>query len=206
MDQLTDAIQRYYDDRAQTYDEWTKRWLNIDRSVMIPHVRHARRLIEFGCGTGLNLLYINQDTEYIGLDVSGQMLKKARHRLRGRAGRVVHTPAFEYNDTARCDIALATFFFSVDPHWERDMKRLVTHVRPGGRVVFIDHCYRNPGAVRKALGGVQYMTCRSNYYRDIKGAMLDCNILITGEDSLGCYGRHFPREVRMFVGIPKKEN
>src|ERR1700757_3720 len=50
-------------------------------AVRIANARPGQRILEVGVGTGLSLPHFRADSEVTGIDVSAEMLEKARHRV-----------------------------------------------------------------------------------------------------------------------------
>src|SRR5689334_25277675 len=58
-------------------------------AVRIANDRPRQRILEVGVGTGLSLPYFRKDSRVTGIDVSAEMLAKARRRVeRKRLGQV----------------------------------------------------------------------------------------------------------------------
>jgi phosphatidylethanolamine/phosphatidyl-N-methylethanolamine N-methyltransferase len=101
-------------------------------------------VLEVGVGTGLALPHYNRDKRITGIDLSKEMLRKARERT-WRDG-LSHVQALHEMDAEATsfadnsfDTAVAMFVASVVPNPKRllaEMKRLV---RPGGNILIINH-------------------------------------------------------------------
>ncbi len=144
LDPETKATQARYDRIAPLYDfveaaaerryaGWRERlWAQIE----------GHRVLEVGVGTGKNMPYYPPDTEVSGVDLSEKMLTRARRR----AGRL-HQPvtllgmdaqALTFPD-ATFDSAAASFVFCSVPDPVRGLKEVARVVKPGGRVVLLEH-------------------------------------------------------------------
>ena len=107
--------------------------------------RARGRVLELGVGTGLNLPHYGPAVaEVIGLDLSGQMIARARARARdlGTAGRT----DLQVGDVQRLDlpgshvdtvVSTLTFCTIPDPQAAADESARV--LRPGGRMVLVEH-------------------------------------------------------------------
>lgn len=102
------------------------------------------RVLEVGVGTGLALPHYNRDKRITGIDLSAEMLARARTRV--AAERLPHVEALlELDaestgfDDASFDIAVAMFVASVVPHPRALMAELRRVVRPGGHILFVNH-------------------------------------------------------------------
>ena len=110
----------------------------------------GRDVLEVGVGTGLALPHYTADKRITGIDLSVEMLRKARERTR-RDG-LAHVQALLEMDAeattfadASFDIAVAMFVASVVPNPKalpQEMRRLV---RPGGNILFINHFAADKG-------------------------------------------------------------
>lgn len=113
----------------------------------------AERVLEVGVGTGLSLpLY--RERRVTGIDISPDMLERARERVRKQGLRFVEGLAvmdaanLTYADGA-FDTAVAMFVMTVVPDPARVMTEMMRVVRPGGHVVIVNH-FSAPGGPRAA--------------------------------------------------------
>jgi len=104
----------------------------------------GERVLEVGVGTGLALPSYLPSKRITGIDLSAEMLKHARNRVREkRLGNVdglleMDAEATSFPD-AHFDIAVAMFVASVVPHPRRLMAELRRVVRPGGHILLVNH-------------------------------------------------------------------
>jgi len=104
----------------------------------------GRRVLEVGVGTGLALPRYRADKRVVGIDLSPDMLARARTRVAElRLGTVEALLEMDAEATifpdASFDIAVAMFVASVVPHPRRLLAELQRVVRPGGRILFVNH-------------------------------------------------------------------
>ncbi len=104
----------------------------------------GRRVLEVGVGTGLALPHYRRDKRVVGIDLSPDMLARARARV--AAERLAQVEALHEMDAeatsfadASFDIAVAMFVASVVPHPRRLLAELRRVVRPGGHILFVNH-------------------------------------------------------------------
>jgi phosphatidylethanolamine/phosphatidyl-N-methylethanolamine N-methyltransferase len=112
-------------------------------------------VLEVGVGTGLALPRYAAAKRITGIDLSADMLARARDRVAARGlANVRDLLVLDAEDTglaaASFDIAVAMFVASVVPHPARLVRELRRLVRPGGHIVFINH-FSAAGGVRLAV-------------------------------------------------------
>jgi len=114
------------------------------RTVALINRLPGRRVLEVGVGTGLALPLYAADKRVTGIDLSPEMLGRARKRVARRGLATVDmlaemdAEAMSFRD-ASFDIAVAMFVASVVPNPRRlaaEMRRVVV---PGGPLLFINH-------------------------------------------------------------------
>jgi phosphatidylethanolamine/phosphatidyl-N-methylethanolamine N-methyltransferase len=104
----------------------------------------GRRVLEVGVGTGLALPLYRPEKQIVGMDLSRPMLEKARHRVADeRLRNVVGLLEMDAERMAFADdsfdIAVAMFTASVVPDAHRLFAEMSRVVRPGGRLLFVNH-------------------------------------------------------------------
>jgi len=104
----------------------------------------GRDVLEVGVGTGLALPHYNRDKGITGIDLSVEMLRKARERVRKDG--LAHVHALLEMDAEKTtfadqsfDIAVAMFVASVVPNPRALLQEMRRLVRPGGNILFINH-------------------------------------------------------------------
>ena len=139
-----DAVRAAYRRWAGVYDAvfggvsaWGRR-----RAVAEVNRLPVTRVLEVGVGTGLALPHYTADKRITGIDLSAEMLDRARTRAAGLA----HVDALLEMDAEATnfadgafDAAVAMFVASVVPHPRRLMAELRRVVRPGGHILFVNH-------------------------------------------------------------------
>ena len=104
--------------------------------------RPGQRILEVGVGTGLSLPHFRRDSEVTGIDVSPEMLEKAR----GRSAALPHVKALHVMDAEKLefednsfDAVLALYVASVvssPAKFGAEMRRVCI---PGGTIVLVNH-------------------------------------------------------------------
>lgn len=104
----------------------------------------GRRVLEVGVGTGLALPHYRPELDVVGIDLSRDMLVKAKERVAAEGLRAVHglvemdAESMAFADGS-FDIAVAMFTASVVPDARRLYAEMARVVRPGGHLLFVNH-------------------------------------------------------------------
>lgn len=114
------------------------------RAVAAVNQLPGTRVLEVGVGTGLALPRYRSEKRVVGIDLSRDMLLKARERVaqeglshvEGLLEMDAESMAFE---TGAFDIAVAMFTASVVPDAKRLFAEMQRVVRPGGHLLFVNH-------------------------------------------------------------------
>jgi phosphatidylethanolamine/phosphatidyl-N-methylethanolamine N-methyltransferase len=96
------------------------------------------RLLEVGVGTGLALPHYKPKLDVTGIDLSLDMLKRARHRRPAAALIEMDATDLRFADGS-FDVAVAMFVMTVVPDPQAVMHELARVTRPGGRVLICNH-------------------------------------------------------------------
>ncbi len=114
------------------------------RAVSLINRLPARDVLEVGVGTGLALPHYHAEKRITGIDLSKEMLRKARERVREdglknvRALHEMDAEATSFDD-ASFDLAVGMFVASVVPNPRRLLAEMRRLVRPGGDILLINH-------------------------------------------------------------------
>lgn len=110
----------------------------------------GRRVLEVGVGTGLALPDYRPELEVVGIDLSREMLLKARKRVAEEKLTAVQglmemdAEAMAFADDS-FDIAVAMFTASVVPDAKKLFAEMSRVVRPGGQLLFVNHFAADDG-------------------------------------------------------------
>ena len=113
-------------------------------AVRIANDRPGQRLLEVGVGTGLSLPHFRPDSRVTGIDVSAEMLAKARRRAERRrlthveGLHVMDAESLEFPDSS-FDAVLALYVASVVPNPARFAAEMRRVCIPGGTIVVVIH-------------------------------------------------------------------
>lgn len=114
------------------------------RQVTARANRLSGRLLEVGVGTGLALPHYGPQLSVTGIDLSPDMLDRARERV-ARCGQQNVEALLEMDATALAfpdssfDVAAAMFVMTVVPEPARVMRELARVTKPGGTVLICNH-------------------------------------------------------------------
>ena len=114
------------------------------RAVSLVNRLPGNDVLEVGVGTGLALPHYNRDKRITGIDLSKDMLRKARTRTREdglsnvQALHEMDAEATSFDDNS-FDIAVGMFVASVVPNPRRLLAEMRRVVRPGGDILLINH-------------------------------------------------------------------
>jgi ubiquinone/menaquinone biosynthesis C-methylase UbiE len=111
---------------------------------------HGGRILEVGVGTGLSFDDYDASTEITGIDLSTPMLDKARAKMAtGRYPwvkdvRQMDAHHLEFPD-ASFDCVVAQFVITLVANPEQVLSECHRVVRPGGRIILVNHLYSEVG-------------------------------------------------------------
>jgi phosphatidylethanolamine/phosphatidyl-N-methylethanolamine N-methyltransferase len=152
-----EAIEKVYRRYAPGYDLYFGAVLEQGRHAVIARMgcQPGDRILEVGVGTGLSLPLYPRTVRVTGIDISHEMLRRARARVRrGRLSHVVlermNAEYMRFPDNS-FDKVVAMYVVSVAP----DPVRLVNEMRrvcqPGGEIYIVNHFgHSNP-----VVGGME---------------------------------------------------
>ena len=114
------------------------------RAVAAVNALPGTRVLEVGVGTGLALPHYERCKRITGIDLSSDMLARARARVREqRLNHVDNLMEVDAEatglDAGSFDIAVAMFVASVVPNPRRLLAEMRRVVRPGGQLLFVNH-------------------------------------------------------------------
>ena len=141
----TDFVERVYEKQASWYDLWFGPTLHHGRLVAIERMGIAPgdRLLEVGVGTGINASLYPDHCQVTGIDLSSQMLEKARARVQRQGLRNIRLLEMDaahltFADDS-FDIVYAPYVISVVPDPVKVVSEMRRVCRPGGKIVVVNH-------------------------------------------------------------------
>jgi ubiquinone/menaquinone biosynthesis C-methylase UbiE len=144
---------RYWDRKSATYDAemgvWDRRLFGDSREWACGQA--TGEVLEVAVGTGLNLACYPAEVTLTGLDLSSGMLELARSRARdlGRAVTLRQGSAHELPFAeASFDTVVCTFGLCAIPDPAAAVGEMTRVLRPGGRLILVDHVASSSWVVR----------------------------------------------------------
>ncbi len=201
MDTLTqmtqEMVRRAYARWAPVYDTTFGLVSRYGREKTVDFINRRRpgRVLEVGVGTGISLPRYDPDIEVTGIDLSAEMLAKARARVTRRG--LANVAALEEMDAAAMafendgfDVVVAMHVMTVAPDPERVMHELARVCRLGGEVMVINHFSRDRGMrgfiEKTASGFAGLLGWRPEFPLD---AVMGCHELkLLGVQTFGPFG------------------
>jgi phosphatidylethanolamine/phosphatidyl-N-methylethanolamine N-methyltransferase len=158
-----EAVKAAYRRYARIYDAVFGAVLQPGRRAVLEalKLKPGDRVLEVGVGTGLSLPLYPRNVRITGIDVSREMLDKARSRVtRGKLDHVdalleMDAEAMAFPD-ASFDKVVAMYVVSVVARPARLLEELHRVCRPDGEIFIVNHFHSDHpviGALEKALAG-----------------------------------------------------
>jgi ubiquinone/menaquinone biosynthesis C-methylase UbiE len=154
-DQRGQRLRRHWDKHARTYDKqmafWERRLFGDGRHWVCAQA--SGEVLEVAIGTGRNLPFYPEGIRLTGVDFSAAMLELAR-RQADQLGRKVDlrlgdAQALDLPD-ASFDTVVCTLSLCAIPDERRAIAEMRRVLRPGGRLLLLDHVAAAPRAARGA--------------------------------------------------------
>lgn len=146
-----DVVKVAYRRWAPVYDHTFGKVSTEGRKQAVEMINSRRgRVLEVGVGTGLSLASYDRHLEIVGIDLSPEMLDKARERVEEE--KLDHVTGLHEMDAgdldfpdATFDTVVAMFVLTVVPDPERVMRELARVTKPGGEVILVNHFSQTEG-------------------------------------------------------------
>jgi phosphatidylethanolamine/phosphatidyl-N-methylethanolamine N-methyltransferase len=147
-----DLIRRLYGKGAGIYDAVFGPLLDRGRHAAVEAINESdvRSVLEVGVGTGLSLPLYRRDLRITGIDLSPEMLAKARERARDlsqvEALHEMDAQNLTFAD-ASFDAVVAMYVAAVVPDMSRLFAELRRVCKPGGLILVVNHLAAESGVL-----------------------------------------------------------
>lgn len=146
-----DVVKSAYRRWAPVYDATFGKVSMVGRKHVVDVINQRQgRVLEVGVGTGLSLGDYERHLEIVGIDLSPEMLDKARERVANE--RLTHVTGLHEMDAseltfpdAAFDTVVAMYVMTVVPEPEKVMRELARVTKPGGEVILVNHFSQEEG-------------------------------------------------------------
>jgi phosphatidylethanolamine/phosphatidyl-N-methylethanolamine N-methyltransferase len=154
-----EAVKKIYAAYSYVYDVIFKRFFfpRIEHAIKAMDIRPGDRVLDVGVGTGLSLLLFPSYCRVVGIDLSGEMLKKARKKVKVNGLDNVELMEMDAMNVDFKDDSFDKVFIShvvsVVPDPYKVMGEVRRVCKRGGRVVVVNHFKSR----NKMMAGVEKM-------------------------------------------------
>jgi len=150
MASLPSALGRRWDRNARGYD----RMVALEERLLGRRLRPRLwalvgqgKVLELGIGTGANIPFYPPGVEVTGVDISGEMLRRAREKALGKGVPIslhrMDAQALAFPE-ASFERVVATWVFCSVPDPVQGLREAGRVLKPGGHLVMLEHV-RGPG-------------------------------------------------------------
>jgi ubiquinone/menaquinone biosynthesis C-methylase UbiE len=171
---------------AGSYDRWSNQYdSNVNRTRDLEAIslrqslkeQHFRRILEIGCGTGKNTVFLQTiGDEIIAVDISGEMLSVAKKKISSPNVSFLHADIQQQWDFATPPFDLVTFSLVLE-HIEdlnEIMTKTATIIEDGG-IVYISELhpfkqYNGSKARFETPAGMEIVSCFTHHITDFTHA------------------------------------
>ena len=187
----TELMRKAYARWAPVYDVvYDKLTEPAARAAVEAAVAHGPRVLEAGVGTGLSLGYYPRDSFVCGVDLSEDMLKRARGKVRRKG--LSHVKGLQVMDVCRLgyadasfDAVVAQFLITLVPNPEAALSEFLRVVRPGGGIVLANHFGQSNGPVARVEEIVAPLCTKIGWSSDFKATRIEAWAQRNGVEVVG---------------------
>ncbi|MEP3277435.1 MAG: class I SAM-dependent methyltransferase [Stappiaceae bacterium] len=190
------SVQAAYAGWAPVYDLFFDTSVGWGRRAAVKRInRLSGSILEVGVGTGLSLPDYRTDLTVTGIDLSAEMLTRAKKRVQSKKLKnVTGLSKMDAGSLAFPDhsfeVAVAMYVMTVVPDAPKVMRELVRVVKPGGRIIIVSHLAAEKGiraSVERQLSG---FAKRLGWHPDFKREQLTDNhgLILEHEETLAPAG------------------
>jgi phosphatidylethanolamine/phosphatidyl-N-methylethanolamine N-methyltransferase len=136
------------------------------------------RILEAGVGTGLSLGYYRPGVELYGVDLSEDMLWRARDKVIKRG--LTHVRSLQVMDVCRLgyadetfDAVAAQFLITLVPSPEQALTEFARVLKPGGEIILVNHFGQAEGPIARVETAVAPLCSRIGWSSDFKASRVE---------------------------------
>ena len=136
------------------------------------------RILEAGVGTGLSLGYYKPEAEVHGVDLSEDMLRRAREKVARRG--LTYVRGLQVMDVCRLgyadetfDAVAAQFLITLVPSPEQALTEFARVLKPGGEIILANHFGQANGPLARVEEVVAPLCSRIGWSSDFKVARVE---------------------------------
>ncbi|MBI5560506.1 MAG: methyltransferase domain-containing protein [Deltaproteobacteria bacterium] len=140
-----ESVKRIYDGYSSVYDALFKRFFypRIRHAIQSMDIRPGERVLDVGVGTGLSLSFFPRHATIVGIDLSGEMLRKAKEKVEEMGlynVRLLEMNAMNLNfEDNSFDEVFLSHVVSVVPDPYMVMAECRRVCKNGGKIVVVNH-------------------------------------------------------------------
>lgn len=158
----SDSVKQAYKRYSNYYDILFGTIFHPGRQKAVDYLecQPGDRILEVGVGTGLSLSMYPNDVRLIGIDLSEDMLKKARQRVEENG--LLHVEQIAQMDAQQMsfdensfDKVVLMYVASVVPDVEKLFEEIRRVCKPGGKIVVLNHFENENLVIRKVESFIQ---------------------------------------------------
>lgn len=172
---MRDAYRRWAPVYDVVYDKLTE---PAARAVVRAVEACGPRILEVGVGTGLSLGYYAPSSEVRGIDLSADMLERARDKVARRG--LTQVKSLDVMDATRLDFpdggfdaVTAQFLITLVPKPEATLDEMARVLRPGGEIVLVNHFGQESGPLALAEEMLAPLCARIGWSSDFKAGRIE---------------------------------
>ena len=170
----------------KAYQRWAPVYDIVYDKLTEPAARAAVRaveacgphILEVGVGTGLSLGYYSPGSEIHGIDLSEDMLQRAREKVARRGLR--HVKGLDVMDACHLtfkdksfDGVTAQFLITLVPDPEGALGEMERVLRPGGEIVLVNHFGQDAGPLAKVERALAPLCAKIGWSSDFKASRIE---------------------------------
>lgn len=165
-----ESIKKIYGGYSNVYDALFKRFFypRIKNAITCMDIKPGDRILDMGVGTGLSFSVFPRHCKVIGIDLSPEMLKVARQKIKDNHLDNIKLLSMDAMSTAFKDDSFDTVFIShvvsVVPDPYKLMQEARRVCRNGGQVVIVNH-FKSRNKVVEAVEKIINPVCKKIGWR-----------------------------------------